>query len=268
MKKKIQEFMIKSPIGSFCLFGLPFGLIILLLYWFLEAPFWLGCILALIFMFCIYTFIDLAPTLYLQESAKLNDQQCDPYPLLEETEKLLSLKLKPNAHFSVSLNHATALINTGDTQKAEEIFSALDISICQNPLLQFNYFTLSAEIAISRKREDHAAFCIDRMAQIACRLKPANIRKMSADSLLFIKAGMALLQKEPDAALELLHKIQPTLPIHLVNHSLLLGQAYMAHKNWELAEIWLQQTIQTGNRLYAVDEARSLLAKIEVEKAK
>ena len=263
MKRKIQKWMIKAPFASFCLFGLPFGLLIALLFWFLEAPFWLGCIFALIFMFCIYLFIDTAPTLYLQEPAKCNDQRCDPYPLLEDTKELLSLKLKPANHFEVSIGYITALLNTGKNKQAEEALSALDLSVCQNPIFQFNYYALFAELSLSEKSVEQAIFFIDRMEQINQRLKLPSIKKMSDESLFFSKAGLALLQESPEEALHLLNKIHSTVPIHLVNRSILLSRAYLALKNRKMATLWLEQVVQMGNRLYAVEEAQKLLAEIE-----
>ena len=97
-------------------------------------------------------------------------------------------------------------------------------------------------------------------------VRSANMLDMdfNPELLTIARAEMLLLQEKPDEALCLLSSIQTAVPARLIGQSLLKGQAYFMMGNQELAKIWLNQVLQSGNRLIgSIEQAKNLLKEME-----
>ena len=95
-----------------------------------------------------FTFLNTIPEQLLREPLHILEQQCDPYPLLEELEKQLPLCREDLQGAVTRLNYAMALGHAGQHETALDVLRNVDLDRFPNasPFIRFFYYNSLADL--------------------------------------------------------------------------------------------------------------------------
>jgi predicted Zn-dependent protease len=186
---------------------------------------------------------------------------CDPYPLLEETEYMISKAKKGLPYFQITINYSIALMATGQYEKALSVLQGLDFT--KIPKLSHHnmfvyYNNLCAACAANKQWEQHAIYQSKAEASYACIKKQAFKKKFS-DSMLLHQISQYIQEKKYDEAEEALSSFIAKRGRESIMMAMTLTEIHIGRGETEQAKEQLQFIIENGNKLYAVTEARQIL---------
>ena len=124
---KFQHFVARYKFLSFFLLVILACGIYSFLLMMLNVQIWGLIIVNLILVFVIYAYVEYSPEPIMRRALKELNDNCDPYPLLEETEKLLTYKNSEVLEQIILINHAVGHRSVGDYQKNLDILRMLNI---------------------------------------------------------------------------------------------------------------------------------------------
>ena len=101
--------------------------------------------------------IALAPAKLLEEPLRIMDQQCDPHPFLEESNRQLQRSKPSSQQQMILINQATGLRLLGENHRALQILENINIDRFPGttPYIKFVYYTSLSDVlfAVGRKTE-------------------------------------------------------------------------------------------------------------------
>lgn len=211
--------------------------------------------------------ISAAPIAVMKEPAQALQNDCDPYPLLQETEALLSYKLSRQIRPIMLINYSTGLRNAGQYQAALDTMLSIKIDKRNSlsPVNMILYYLNLTDICIQMQRYDEAVVWYEKLLKTYNDLPENNVKKQMASLLLPAQAEQHLQSGQPSLALAILDSYRPTCRSMEVDVARIYAKAYLALEKPEFARENLQLVIEKGNKLYAVTEAKELLAKLDAE---
>ncbi len=195
------------------------------------------------------------------KAIKTLNEQCDPYPLLEETATFLSHSNKEYHRQMLTINHCAALIEIGQFQKAYQLMSAINIDQCKEmvPLYKAVYYQNLFTICDELGQEEAAKIWLSKGNQLYSSIKPSAAKKKLEVNIVLNNVHY---NKEYDQALESLQ----ALPIpHLlagVGIAMESARIYLAKGDLPKAKEALCFVVEKGNKLHIVEEAKTLLEQI------
>lgn len=266
----LYHWIAKHQSLSFLLFAVSScALCSLFLLW-LGSPVWTVQLLDLILIFVIYRFTALCSYQLLRKAAAELDHRCDPYPLLQETETLLSYPHKKGAELALLINRAVALDALGDRRKAYEILTSIDIEQYNlSPTVRFTYYNNLLGCYLDLEMFEQAERMIPEVMQLYAEIENEKQKQALEQFLWSIRVSEHMLRQEYALALKILTGMKHTCLRTEVNDALLCAKVYLALDETEQAKEKLRFVIAHGNKLYFVTEANQLLescTKQEVEK--
>lgn len=211
--------------------------------------------------------ISAAPIFVMKEPAQALQNGCDPYPLLQETEALLSYKLSRQIRPIMLINYSTGLRNAGQYQAALDTMLSIKIDKRNSlsPVNMILYYLNLTDICTQMQRYDDAAVWYERLMKTYNDLPENNVKKQMASLLLPAQAEQHLQSGQPSLALAVLESYRPTCLSMEVDVARIYAKAYLALGKPEFAREHLQFIIKNGNKLYAVTEAKDWLAQLDAE---
>lgn len=246
------------------------------LYYFLASCSLLGIAILLfsgkISLFIAFLLLFITPTLillvinmrsykYWMQFMSALEAGCDPYPLLEETEYMISKAKKGIPYFQVTLNYSIALMATGQYEKALSVLKDLDFN--KIPTLPHHnmfvyYNNLCTACASNKQWEQMEIYRSKAEASYACIKKQAFKKKFS-DSMSFYQILQLIQEKKYDEAEKVLSSFIPKRGREAVMTAMTRTGIHIARGEVEQAKEQLQFIIENGNKLYVVTEARQML---------
>ena len=207
-----------------------------------------------------------AATMRLMNPAtKIMQDQCDPFPLLEETSYQLGYVKNRSDRTLLTINHSAGLANAGYYDQALEALEALDI---HNPAVpaawRYAYYHNLASVAIDAGHKEKAEIYYQNAVQQFAGLK-GKLREMTSPQRIALSADICLLYGNYAQAYELL---APLTPGHLqgqVSRAYALAKIAVAQGQPEVARVHLNFVLTYGNRLHVVAQAQKMSEEINKE---
>lgn len=208
--------------------------------------------------------INTMPDKLLREPLETLEQQCDPYPFLEEMERQMSLVQENFQGQLTSINYAMALVQTGQNEKALETLESINIDRfpTASPFAKFVYYNNLCDVMMRMERFAEADIWY-RKAQSIFQDLPNNKLKQRMDRTAQMNEIEALYRDQAyTTALRKLSRIPCNTQRSLMEAALLAARCNMGLEEYDKAREKLQYVIDHGNRLACVDEAKRLLEKL------
>lgn len=205
--------------------------------------------------------IAISPAKLLQDPQKALEQDCDPYPLLEETGSQLSRKFDGTQRHLLEMDHAVALIEIGEYHKAAQMLENINIDKfpSTSPYLKFAYYlNLSAAEALTGQPEESRIWQ-RKSRQIFQDLPQTKGKLVLTPSFDMMEAEGLYRDGNPEDALRKVTWIQLPHPKMVVSAAMLAAKCHIALEEPEKAREKLNYVIEHGNKLHIVREAEALL---------
>ena len=196
--------------------------------------------------------------------AKLNNE-CNPYPLLEESEFFLRYWNPKVWKHSFWVNKYCALREMGKYQEAYEGLLAIDREKMKRfpAVSKFIYYNNLADICRLLRKYDEEQVWISKQDEIYAKVRTKS-KKKQFQEITYLRVVGELVDKEAyEEALQTLEAIRPKNMRQQVSIHEMYSQIYLKTNDNENARIHLQEIIKKGNCLYAVEVAKERLGTIE-----
>ncbi len=241
---------------------------LLLSLYYLTDIIWLSILLSISFLFVLLTLISNAPIQALAASEATVNNECDPYPFLEEVSEALRYKLAPQAKQVMLINKAVASVWIGRRDEYCEMIRSINIDalVGTPPAVKYVYYLNLCNAYMLEGNYAAADAYYDKTAQLYSALKPKQ-----KDALLFsyrfAECEHIYRQKQTALARELSEVLFVCAPNNKskVELALFIAKLRIELGDEGAARERLQFVIDNGNRLYAVTEAKELLESLSVK---
>lgn len=195
--------------------------------------------------------------------AKLNNE-CDPYPLLEESEFFLARKNKKMWEHAHLTNKYCALREMG---RYREVYDGLSEMATKkyrgvSPIGTYVFYNNFVDICILLGKQEEEAELYAKMQGYFEKIKPQKQREQMRNFSRMREAAHLYCQGAYEDALKVLEQFQPQSLRNEISMHKLFGEIYLKQNDVEKARYHLQIVAEQGNRLYEVEEAKALLANI------
>lgn len=231
----------------------------------LGCPLWATTLIALVLVFVEGIFVTLCIAKMFAEPEKALKEKCDPYPYLHEMEEQLGYNYKGEGLQLVQMDYCVALRHIGQYQKAWEILRGIHIDKYPGMYVSSKiiYYNNLADILTLMEKYGEAEIWHKKALQLYQDL-PENRRKRKMAVMVDISIAESWYrQGEYKQARECLQKIPHKDMKSRVDASLFYARCCTALEEIQEAREHLKFVIDNGNRLYVVEEAKELLAKLE-----
>lgn len=257
---KFYHWVAKHQSLSFLLFSIFFCTLCSLFLFWLGAPVWVIQLLDVLLFLAIYRYTVICPLKLLRKARAELEDRCDPYPLLQEAETLLSYPHKKGMELSMLIDRGVALCMLGDHQAVYELLTAIDIDqYTQAPAAQFVYYNNLLGCCFDLEKYEQAEQLISKTMQLYADIEDEKQKHDLEHAVYSIKVSEHMLRQEYTLAIEILNGMKPTSLRSEVDDALLCAKAYLALGETERAKEKLRFVAARGNKLYCVTEARQLL---------
>ena len=246
--------------------------IIVIVFWWL---FWfiLWCVAldfgkwtaAVCFALCVifYTiWVDAAAGAVMKPCLDTLNNKCDPYPLLSETEKLLTYKNTENMKRTILINYAVALRDVGEYQRVYDLLKSVNIDKEPLVLNKCAYYNNLFDICTVLGKDEEARIWFEKYMQVYNDMKGKRAKEMLSSSVTAAKAMDAYMRGDYITAVNLINSNVPKNLRGRVESAMDYARACIALGESERAAEALSFIIQNGNKLYCVNEAAAMLRRI------
>ncbi len=217
-------------------------------------------------MVLIYFYVDVYTPLIIQiKDIHYMSDDCDPFPLLKSSERLLSYNLSTISRRSVLINYCVALRNTGDYEKAYELLKSIDLHDLNEKDYMIRCILLNnlADICALLKKEDEEVYYRRTFFEVYDKMPEGANKKSLFNSHMLTLADRAFHDEEYEKCIDILKDYKPLNKENDISVSLFKAQIYLKLDEKENAVHLLNHVITNGNKLYSVVEAKKLLEEIE-----
>lgn len=228
---------------------------------FLGLPIWLIILVDLVFMFISWAYPAAARGKLMDKAIAALDQQCDPYPLLQEVQTQLTYQNSEAQEQLLLINQGAALGMLGQYQQEYDILTTINIDKCAATLLPTKliyYNNLSSECArlgdIPQAKIWNAKAC-----QLYEDMKEGKPKQSLRYQYQMLQADSCFLNEEYEKALELARMAPADNLYRQVCKARFCGELQLKLGNLEAAKADLQFVVTNGNRLCAVTQALELM---------
>ena len=189
------------------------------------------------------------------------DTECDPYPLLLETEDQLTYVKNAGRRQLCMINHITATHNIGKSCEAYERLCAINIDLIPGTTFETKaiyYLNMSSFSLDVGKLEESVSYHA-KASQIAGVIKNKKFKESLFSSLRAVAAEQAIYRKNFDDALALLSSVEVKSKKQAVDKTFLYSKIALGQGDKDNARASLLFVINNGNKLGCVNEAKKLL---------
>ena len=236
-------------------------------FWALDPEifsFFTRFLIVFLLLFNGYLFVNTIPEKLMREPLEILEQQCDPYPFLEEMERQMGL-CQDNLQGQVThINYAMALGQTGQYEKALGILEKINIDRfpVTSPFIKYIYYNNLCDTLTHLDRFVDAEIWHRKAAQIYADL-PANKARQNLDYNSQMNEIEALYREgDYPAALRKLGWLTCKTQRSLMNAAFLAANCNLKLEEYDKAREKLQYVIDNGNKLYCVEKAKQLLSEL------
>lgn len=263
--KELKYWAIKHSGVATLLLALALCGLYTVLFVLLEASMWTVILIDAILLFVVFLYVRTLPMIVLKDALEKNNNGCDPYPLRDETEKLLGYKLDGATEQVIMIDHAVALRNLGEYTKAYELLSGINIDKFGGmlPANKAVYYNNLSDVCTLLGEYERAEVHYEKMLQIYNDMKDGKPKQMLEPFMAINQANACYRKGEYVKVMEILNRNPAKSAGGEVDALMLSARASIALGDNEAAACKLRAVITKGNELHAVAEAKELLEKMD-----
>ena len=211
--------------------------------------------------FLIGRFIATAPVKLFREPVEQLNQNCDPYPLMEETQRQLARQFDGPHRQMLEFNYAAALRECGQMDKAMEVLENLNIDKFPGttPYSKYSYYHNLCDLCYILDRKEEGRIWHRKANQIYRDLPPVKAKQELTATYELMEAEILHYEGNSDDALRKVARIPLPHKKMILDAALLAAKCHIALEEPEKAREKLEYIIDNGNKLYIVQEATDLL---------
>lgn len=227
-------------------------------------PFIVRYLVVFFSLFFGFLFVNTVPERLMREPLEILEQECDPYPFLEEMERQLPLCRDNLQGQLTKINYAMALSQTGQLEKTLQILRQINIDRfpATSPVVKFIYYNNLCDALTRLSRFEEADIWYRKAKQIYEDL-PNNKLKQKMDYTVQMNENEALYREGDYAsALRSLSRLTCKTQRAVMDAALLAARCNLKLEEYGKAREKLQYVITNGNRLHAVEVAEQLLSEL------
>lgn len=230
----------------------------------INAPMWLMFIINLVLAFIIYAYVEYSPDPIMRTALKALNDECNPYPLYEETAKLLTYKNSIVVQQIILMNHAVALRSMGEYQRNLALLKELNIDKAAGmpPVNKVVYYNNLMDAYGLLEQYTDAKIWYHKMLQIYGDIKNPKQLEQLQRAVTCANIFYAYCDKNYEKALELLNEMPFTDMKSSIDHAMLYAKTALAMGDTKTAKAKLEYIVRNGNKLYAVKEAQEMLCQM------
>ena len=265
--EKLNRFVAKHVLAVyFAIVALIFALYIIV-HPYLGQNQWIAIILVYVGIFLASRWTGTRHIALLKEPMRLWDEQCDPYPFLEEIRghrNFAGVKILKQLRL---INEGSAMMALGDFNNAYYLLLPLQESVGKSKRkdLQTRYYMTVAQLCMAMDRIPEAEIWHEKMMNAYHLIKPETRKKIFVEAMPFYYARYYHSKQEYTQALQMLIGQEPKTLNDRVALAMHYGRNYYALGQWDKAKDPLTFVAEYGNKLYAATQARQMLAEIEAK---
>ena len=224
-----------------------------------------GLLLWSVMLFVLLRIITLRDR-YLRKALEAMKNDCDPYPLLQETQEQLTYPGPKSGRQMMEINYALALREVGEYEKAQALMESINIDKhAIIPSVKMVYYNNRMDICALTGRYAEAVVWYEKTAQIFRDLRPGKQKDQLQTAVEQNLAVFHYCRGEFDLALQVLGQAKPQNMCERIENAMMFARTYLAMGETEKAKKPLQFVAEKGNKLYFATEAKELLEKINTE---
>lgn len=238
-----------------------------MLLWLFGGPYTIIWVLGGLF-FLLSLLMGSAATLRLMNAAVVRmNEQCDPYALLEETNKQLLYVKSRTDRSMLAINRAAALVEMGQQTRAMEEMEAINTD---DPVLtvqwRYVYYHNLTLTALSCGQMEKAQVYYQKCLQQFDSAK-GKMRDKLQEHKTTLTAIMHLYHDEYEQAYAMLAPQNPETLLTRVHRAYALGRIALVQGNIPVARVHLEFVAANGGRTYLPAAANGLLADLNQAQA-
>ena len=217
----------------------------------------------LVYLIVITLWLSSCFSAVLNKAIKKMYDECDPYPLLSETEKLITYKFRRVQEQVLVIDKCAALRNTGEYEKA--LNELENINIDKYPVMpnvKIVYYNNLMDLYGILGENEKADIWYGKVVQIYSDMKNGKKKKGFQNTIDIAAAANYYRHGEYDKAVEILESINYNNLCNEVDSKMLCARVYLAMGLTDKAKQALMFVKEKGNKLYAVTEAEKMLKEI------
>ena len=201
----------------------------------------------------------------LKKPLEILNQQCDPYPMLQESAEQLSYPGNGAVKQVRIINHAMALRQVGQYDQAEITLRSVNIDKHPGllPIAKVAYYNNLMDLCVLTGKYQEARIWYEKTVQIFTDIKDSKQKKALEKTVATNRAWYCFAGGEYEQALRILEENRPENMLQQIETAMTCARIYLRLGQKEGAVQALRFVEQLGNKLYAVQEARQMLSEME-----
>ena len=225
-------------------------------------PFLMRYLIVFSSLFYGFLFINTAPERLIRGPLQILEEQCDPYPILEETSFLMEVGGNDKLTQIARINYAMALRQVGEFEKVLSILENISREQLDSApeLNRLVYANNMADVLSNLDRFDEAEIWYERTMDIYRNLPEGKIKESCRKPMMLSEAESLYRTGNYTDALRKVSAIPCQTRRFLMDATLLAARCDLALNQPEKATEKLNYIIANGNKLYCVEQAKRMLA--------
>ena len=201
----------------------------------------------------------------IKEPIKIFQEQCDPYPYLDEIQKRRTYSGPKAAKLNLLLAETVVMYDLGHYQEAYMLLSPLenDMKATMMRGTLMNYDCQMANVCRSLQKDQEAQAWLQKAREVYEKIKREDRKKQFRDVFLTHDALTLLERQQYTQALQLLEQVAPKTMRERVVLSVNYAWVYLAQGETEKAKEALTFVAENGNKLDIATQARQMLSEME-----
>lgn len=258
---KLQHFVAKHKTASLLVLTVLVCGVYSALLMQLQAPVWVLIIVNFVLAFIIYAYVEYSPDPIMRKALKALNDECDPYPLYEETAKLLTYKNSIVLQQVILINHAVALRSMGEYQRNLDALRELNIDKTAGmlPMNKVVYYNNLMDAYGLLGQYEEARIWYKKMMLIHADIKNQKQLEQLEYVVACAKAFNAYFEKEYEKTIEFLEEVPYRDMGGSIDMAMLYAKTAIAMGDVKTAKTKLEYIVRNGNKLYEVKEAQKML---------
>lgn len=222
---------------------------------------WIVWPVSCVFLFLFLMIIASAPMAYMKDAVEAFNFHCDPYPLIQSCEELLSRKLSEQAQLNINGTYCNALIEAGEFEKA--LINLQSVNIENSPsthhYIKILHYGALYECSNYLGQDEQAENYYQKILSLYAEMKNDSLKKQFTPAYNDYVCSYYLARGNFEEAEKMLSQLSDQTYSVRVSNRLKAAKIHLHNGQTELAAEDLQFVIQNGNKMYFVSEAKALL---------
>ncbi len=232
----------------------------------LNVPTGVVVIVDILLAFIAYSYTEYSPNTVMMPALKELNDNCDPLPLWDVTQKLLMDKSSEAVTQLITINFAVALREMGEYEATYATLKAINIDKTPaiQPVQRAVYYNNLMDVCRLLERHEEADIWYERFLQIYGDVKNKKQRELLDCAVQSAKASKAYMAGEYEKARAILDQMRIPNKYAKVNTAMHYAEIAEAEGDSQEARKQYQFVVDNGNKRYCVQQAQAKLARINL----